>query len=270
MSVEVSGSYYLDPELYDVVYSDIVADIDPYVALLRGARGRALEVCCGNGRLLVPVLAAGIACDGLDLEPRMLADLRRKLDARSGHPAKLGPTTLYQADMRDFSLPDRYALITVPFNSFLHNLTQADQLKTLRCLRHHLEAGGRLVMNVFHPSLEKLMQWSGQEQFLKELPHGDGRVRIFDRADDDRVEQIRHMTRRIEFSDAAGTVTRREQLAFALRYIWKPEMELLLHVAGFSRWEARPLFAGFGDATSHPREGPVREGDIVQWTAWKD
>jgi len=41
-------------------------------------------------------------------------------------------------------------------------------------------------------------------------------------------------------------------------------------VAGFSRWEARPLFAGFGDATSRPREGPVREGDIVQWTAWKD
>ena len=30
------------------------------------------------------------------------------------------------------------------------------------------------------------------------------------------------------------------------------------------------LFAGFGDATSRPREGPVREGDIVQWTAWKD
>ena len=143
-------------------------------------------------------------------------------------------------------------------------------MKTLRSCRQHLEVGGRLVMNIFHPSLEKLMQWSGQEQFLKELPHGDGRVRIFDRADDDRVEQIRRMTRRIEFSDAAGTVTRREQLAFDLRYIWKPEMELLLHVAGFSRWDARPLFAGFGDATSRPREGPVREGDIVQWTAWKD
>ena len=248
----------------DSVYSDIVADVEPYVPLLRAAPGPRLEVCCGNGRLLVPVLAAGIACEGLDLDPRMLASLRQKLAQRSL------TTTLHQGDMRDFSLPKRYALITIPFNSFLQNLTQADQLKTLRCLRHHLESGGRLVMNVFHPSLEKLMQWSGAEQLFKELAHAGGTVKIFDLANDDRVEQIRHMTRRIDFMDAGGAVTRRETVAFDLRYVWKPEMELLLHVAGFSRWDARPLFAGFGDATSRPREGPVREGDIVQWTAWKD
>ena len=259
-----SGSYYLDPDLYDIVYADIVADIEPHVALVRGARGRALEVCCGNGRLLLPVLAAGLACDGLDLEPRMLASLRQKLAARSL------TATLFEGDMRDFSLRDRYALITIPFNSFLHNLTQADQLRTLRCCWHHLEVGGRLVMNIFHPSLEKLMKWSGTEELMKELPHGDGRVKIFDRADDDRVEQVRRMTRRIEFSDASGMVTRREQVTFDLRYIFKPEMELLLHVAGFSRWEALPVFAGYGDASSRPAAGPVREGDVVQWTAWKD
>ena len=66
-------------------------------------------------------------------------------------------------------------------------------------------------------------------------------MRIWDRADDDRVEQIRHMTRRIEFVDASDQVTRRETMRFALRYIFKPEMELLLHVAGYSRWEVRPL-----------------------------
>ena len=80
------------------------------------------------------------------------------------------------------------------------------------------------------------------------------------------------MTRRIEFSDAAGTVTRREQLAFDLRYIWKPEMELLLRVAGFSRWEARPLFTDHAATAvgSAPLDRPIQEGDIVQWTAWKD
>ena len=45
------STYYLDPALYDVVYSDIVADIEPHLALLRGARGSVLEVCCGNGFL---------------------------------------------------------------------------------------------------------------------------------------------------------------------------------------------------------------------------
>jgi 2-polyprenyl-3-methyl-5-hydroxy-6-metoxy-1,4-benzoquinol methylase len=259
-----SGSYYLDPDLYDIVYADIVADVEPYVALLRAAPGPRLEVCCGNGRLLVPVLAAGIDCEGLDLDSQMLGSLRRKLAQHSL------TATLHHGDMRDFSLPKRYALITIPFNSFLHNLTQADQLRTLRCCWHHVEVGGRLVMNIFHPSLEKLMKWSGTEELMKELPHGDGRVKIFDRADDDRVEQVRRIARRIEFSDASGMVTRREQVTFDLRYIFKPEMELLLRVAGFSRWEALPVFAGYGDASSRPAAGPVREGDVVQWTAWKD
>jgi ubiquinone/menaquinone biosynthesis C-methylase UbiE len=266
------GAYYLDPALYDVVYSDIVADIEPYVALLRGGdtpskagSGPALELCCGNGRLLVPVREAGIACDGLDLDPRMLADLRERLAARSLS------ATLYEADMRDFSLPKRYVIITIPFNSFLHNLTQADQLRTLRCCRHHLDSGGRLVMNVFQPSLEKLLQGS-DEQLFKQLSRDGGTVRIWDRTEDDHAEQLRHVNRRIEFLDAAGQRTREEHVSFSLRYIFKPEMELLLHVAGFSRWEARPLFT---DHASTSRSGasldrPVRAGDIVQWTAWKD
>ena len=255
--------YYLDPDLYDVVYAGIVADIEPHLALLRSARGKVLEVCCGHGRLLVPALEAGLACDGLDLDPRMLAALRAKLAARSKS------ATLHQADMRDFSLPARYDVIVIAFNSFLHNLTQADQLKTLRCCRHHLEAGGRLVMNVFHPNLEKLLQWSGVEQIFKDVPYDGGRVKIFDIADDDRVEQVRRITRRIEFHDGAGQIVRREVVKFSLRYIFKPEMELLLHVAGFSRWEARPLAADHTAAGSLP-DRPIREGDIVQWTAWKD
>ena len=106
-----AADYYLDPDLYDIVYSDFVADIAPHVALVRGARAPALEVCCGNGRLLIPTLEAGLACDGLDWDEKMLASLREKLAARS-----LSATVL-KADMRDFSLPSRYALILIPFNS---------------------------------------------------------------------------------------------------------------------------------------------------------
>jgi SAM-dependent methyltransferase len=256
--------YYLDPDLYDVVYSDFVADVAPHVELIRGAGGPALEVACGNGRLLLPVLEAGLSCDGFDYSETMLASLRKKLAAKG-----LAANVVH-ADMRDFSLSRRYELIAIPFNSFLHNLTQADQLKTLRCCRHHLEVGGRLVMTVFHPSAAKLLEWDGAEKQLKQLPHGDGKVTIWDRADDDRVEQIRHMTRRIEFTDARGDVRRREVLTFDLRYIYKPEMELLLHVAGFSRWETRPLFTEYNDAGSAAGERPLREGDNIRWTAWKD
>jgi SAM-dependent methyltransferase len=258
----VSGAgYYLDPELYDAVYSDVVADIAPHVRRLRAAGGPALEVCCGNGRLLLPTLAAGVACDGLDVDANMLASLHRKLAARGLR------TSVIQGDMRDFSLPQRYAIIVIPFNSFLHNLTQQDQLATLRCCRHHLAPGGRLVIIAFHPSAEKLLQWTGEEAFLKELPWQD-HVRVWDRADDDRVEQIRRMTRRIEFSDAQGQMTRRVEVKFDLRYVYKPEMELLLHVAGFPRWEAHPELADDAGASSIAGNRPLREGDNIAWTAW--
>ena len=260
----MSVDYYLDPDLYDVVYADYVADIEPHVAMVRGAGGPALEVACGNGRLLVPTLAAGIACDGLDIDAEMLASLREKLARR-----RLA-TNLVQADMREFSLPARYALIAIPFNSFLHNLTQADQLATLRCCRRHLASGGRLALTSFHPSLEKLQQWSGVEQLFKDAPLGDGRLRIWDRADDDRVEQTRRMTRRIEIADARDEVTRREVVHFSLRYIYKPEMELLLHVAGFPRWEARPLFAEYRNPGPIAAPRAIQEGDNVLWTAWRD
>jgi SAM-dependent methyltransferase len=173
-------------------------------------------------------------------------------------------------DMRDFLLTRRYALIVIGFNSFLHNLTQEHQLATLRCCKRHLAPGGRLVITAFHPSAQKLLQWSARETFLKELPHEGGGLRVYDRADDDRIEQIRRMTRRIEFLDATGAVVRQATVSFSLRYIYKPEMELLLRVAGFTRWQARPAFADYTDAASLAGERPLQEGDNIAWTAWNE
>jgi SAM-dependent methyltransferase len=257
------GGYYLDPALYDAVYSDYTADIAPHVAAMRAAGGPALELCCGNGRLLIPTLEAGVPCEGLDVEEAMLADLRRKLEAKRLR------TALHRADMRDFTLPMRYALITIGFNSFLHNLSQDDQLATLRCCRQHLESGGRLQLVVFHPSAEKLLQWSGHESLVKDLAWQGRRYRVHDRADDDRIEQLRRMTRRIEVLEGERKVDE-HVLKFDLRYVYKPEMELLLHVAGFSRWGALPLIADYADPASVAGDRPLREGDNVLWTAWKD
>ncbi len=258
-----SDGYYLDPALYDAVYSDYTADIAPHVEAMREADGPALEVCCGNGRLLIPTLEAGLRCEGLDREEAMLADLKAKLEAKGLR------APLHQADMRDFTLPMRYALIAIGFNSFLHNLTQEDQLATLRCCRQHLESGGRLQLVVFHPSVEGLLKWSGKEVLTKELDWQGRHYRVLDRAEDDRVEQIRRMTRRVEILEGGRKVDERVE-RFDLRYVYKPEMELLLRVAGYSRWEVEPLFSDGADPGSAAVGRSPREGDQMRWTAWRD
>jgi SAM-dependent methyltransferase len=258
-----AGAYFMDPAVYDQVYANVTADLGVHRALMEQAGGRALEVCCGNGRLLVPTREAGIECDGLDIDPAMLDDLRRKLAERNLS------ATLFQADMRDFTLPGRYALIVIPFNSFLHNLTQDDQLATLRCCRQHLEESGRLSIMIFHPSAPKLIEFSEADRLSLDLPLGPGRIKVWDGAEDDRVEQIRHVSRRVEYFDASDALVEEKKYRFDMRYIYKPEMELLLRVAGFARWEARPAFANYRDAASVAGDRPAQEGDNMIYVAWR-
>ena len=60
-----------------------------------------------------------------------------------------------------------------------------------------------------------------------------------------------------------------DRLEFRLRYVFKPEMELLLRAAGFTRWEMRPLFSNYQDDASTAGDRPAREGDSLLWTAWR-
>ena len=257
-----AGAYFMSPATYDAVYGGFTADLPLAIELLRGAGGPALEVCCGNGRVLLPALRAGIPCDGLDLSREMLADLRAKLAAQ-----RLS-AELYEADMRDFTLPKRYALVLIAFNSFLHNLTQADQLATLRACRLHLAPGGRLALVAFHPSAEKLIEYSNGEHLAVERLVDGALLRVYDHACDDRIEQVRTVSRRIERLDEDGRVTSEERHTFEVRYVFKPEMELLLRVAGFSRWEVSPAFSDYADPASVAAGRPPREGDHLLWTAW--
>jgi hypothetical protein len=87
---------------------------------------------------------------------------------------------------------------------------------------------------------------------------------------DDRIEQVRYVTRHLDYVTAAGEPERTEKLAFAIRYVFKPEMELLLRAAGFARWEVRPLAANpAGGALAIAERGP-EEGDTLLWSAWAE
>jgi SAM-dependent methyltransferase len=246
--------YYCSPALYDLIYSDFTADLPLWVAAAKAAPGPVLELCCGNGRVLVPSRAAGADIEGLDLAPAMLEACRAKLAAH-GLEAPLTP-----GDMRDFTRPRRFALVTIPFNAFLHNLNQADQIATLSRCRAHLAPGGRLMLHVFQPDLEVLLENDGTPRFRKENPTPDGgRLRVTDTGRFDPVAQRIAIERRVERLDAAGRPAETHDLGLEIRYVWKPEMELLLAAAGFGAIEVQ---GGF-EAPRAPRAG-----DNLVWTAW--
>ena len=249
---------YVDAELYDLVFSWYRFDVDFYVQTARDARGPVLEVGCGTGRILLPTLEAGVDIQGIDLSESMLAVLRRKAAERGLTPR------VTRADMRDFTMPRRYRLVTIPFRAFMHNLTTGDQLATLRCCREHLEPGGALVFNLFHPSFDMIVNRGGDEMRLERTftdPDTGHTVSLHSRQRYDRVNQILNSEREVHRSDPQGSAATVYRYGFTIRWLYRAEMELLLRAAGFMRFDVRGGFEG------QPLE---KDTDEMVWTAWKD
>ena len=76
-----------------------------YRSVIEGDGQPALDLACGAGRLLLPLLSAGLDVDGCDISPDMLA-LCQEGAARQG----LAPR-LYQQAMHDLDLPRSYRTI---------------------------------------------------------------------------------------------------------------------------------------------------------------
>ena len=129
-----------DPTLYRLVHRGNPGDVRFYLDQCRGA-GTVLELGCGDGRLLRPLMAAGLAVVGLDRHAGMLAAARAA--ARGSEP------TLVCADMRALPFDRRFDRIVIPYN-VLYCLADDDAvvacLRSVSCL---LGAGGRLLFDVY-------------------------------------------------------------------------------------------------------------------------
>src|SRR5690242_10538907 len=150
-----SDEYAPIAELYDhVVLHNQRPDIEFYVDAARKSGGPVLELGCGSGRVLIPTARAGVEITGLDVSAGMLDVCRESLGRET--EAIQTRATLVTGSMTDFDLPQRFRLVTIPFRPFQHLLTVDDQFACLRSIHRHLTADGRLIVDLFNPSLDAL------------------------------------------------------------------------------------------------------------------
>ncbi|MPZ98564.1 MAG: methyltransferase domain-containing protein [Dehalococcoidia bacterium] len=126
--------------------------IEFYRTLALEAGGLVVELGVGTGRIAIPSALAGARVLGIDFSSEMLTFGRR-------NAAEAGATSLQlvRGDMRRFALRQPAALVTVPFRTFLHNLTIEDQLATLASVHAALRPGGHLALNIFNPDITKIV-----------------------------------------------------------------------------------------------------------------
>ena len=232
----MTDDYAAIAELYDHVtpYRDR-PDVGFYVDAAVSAGSPILEIGCGTGRVLIPTARAGIEIAGLDSSSHMLDVCRRRL---ADEPeAVRRRVTLVDGDMRDFELQRQFTLVTIPFRPFQHLLTVEDQLACLSNIRRHLRDDGLLILDLFNPSLDWLVNRPIGEEMDEEpefiTPDGRRVVRRQKTVARDRFTQVGQFEL-IHYVTHPDGRTERIVQAFSLRHLFRYEAEHLLARAGFS------------------------------------
>lgn len=218
------GRSALVAEVYDLdkPIGRSYGDIEYYVALLAGRPGRVLDLATGTGRLLVPLLQAGVDVDGLDHSADMLTICGRNCRDRALAPV------LHEADMADFRLPHRYAAVIIPAGS-IRNLGSVERTRTALAACHRaLLPGGLLAVDLAPPRrvpAPKSMRcwWRGALLWTLHTVHAQ-----YDPAIDRTTEFLRYE----RWRDARLETT--EMHPFLLQHWELPAFTALLRETGFA------------------------------------
>jgi SAM-dependent methyltransferase len=216
--------------VYDPWSASVTEDVEFYVEEAQASGGPVVELAVGTGRIAVPVAKAGIRVIGVDASEGML-EVARGYAVAEGVEELLD---LRHGDLREPPVPERVALVLIPFRSLLHMTTEDDRLRALTAARELLLPAGRLVFDVFAPGREDIEETHGR--WLEREPG------IFERADWDESE--RTLTLSVRRGDEASTML--------LAWLSPPEWRRLLDRAGFDveaqyGWFDRRPFAGGED-----------------------
>jgi SAM-dependent methyltransferase len=123
-----------------------------YRSAIRRFGEPALDLACGAGRLLLPLLEAGVDVDGVDASTDMLSQAHRLAEARGLHPS------LTEQPIWRLELPRPYRTVFI-CDSFGIGGSRADDLQGLRRVFGHLEAGGALVFSHDLPYGDEESDW---------------------------------------------------------------------------------------------------------------
>jgi SAM-dependent methyltransferase len=217
-----------------------------------------LDIACGIGRLLIPLLRAGIDVDGCDISGDMLTNCRKRAAAEGLSPR------LVEQPMHALDLPRKYRTIYI-CNAFGLGASLERDLEALRRCHAHLEEGGALLLNI-HADYTDPQEWSlwlsenraalpqpwsekGTAQVAQDGREYYFQVRI---VHFDPLDQV--FTRQVRVEKwVNGKLAATEDYTFRGTVYFKREILLMLKQAGFGEVHLR------GDFTDAPATPDTKE-----------
>lgn len=211
----------------------------------------ALDLGCGTGRILVPLLAEGFDVDGVDISEDMLAWCRKRA-TQAGFEPRLELGAMHELDLRR-----RYRTIYI-CDSFGIGGDRANDLEALRRVHRHLEPGGALVFSHWLPyeglderSWSRWLPSQGADLPRPWPESGERHVA----ADGDELELINRLADLDPFLQRHALEIRarlwrgseliaEEERALLENLYFVPELRLMLETAGFTRISVEGGYSG--------------------------
>jgi SAM-dependent methyltransferase len=113
--------------------------------------GRVLDLCCGTGQMIRPLIERGFAVTGLDYSADMLRH------ARANAPG----AEFVQGDARDFRFAAPFDGVLCTSASLNHMASLDDLSRVFACVHRAMREGGTFVFDVNHPA-QLVRYWRGQ------------------------------------------------------------------------------------------------------------
>jgi len=163
------GDLIYDANIYDGMNTNL-DDLEFYKRWMpKNKEAHILELCCGTGRLTLPIAKDGYTICGVDYTSSMLEQAKAKA-SKEGLQIEF-----IEADIRTLDLPEKYDLIFIPFNSIHHLYKNEDLFKTLHVVKNHLKEGGLFMLDCFNPNIQFIVEGEKEQKKVTEYTTKDGR-----------------------------------------------------------------------------------------------
>jgi SAM-dependent methyltransferase len=172
-------TYAADAAVYDHLSAHLNSeDLPFYQQLASETGGPVLEMACGTGRILLPLVAEVGSGAGVDASASMIRRARSKA-ATLGLAAS---ADLRVGDIRTVDLGKTFPLVVIPYSSLFQLATEADLVAALRNAHCHAERGATVAADVFVPNLANMKARQGLTYLVADVPVGrsDARVLVWE------------------------------------------------------------------------------------------
>lgn len=213
---------YNNPALYDAYTQHKIDDLPFYEHWASETNGSILELACGTGRVAEPLLEIGYNYTGLDLSPVFINHCKSKFS---------GEGNFISGNMGNFNLDQKFDLIFIPFNSFLHLFTEDEMNRCLNSVHNHLSENGKFLLDIFVPAPEFLYRDPNKKYEEMLIIHpGGGDCTVWQKNQFDEDSEINH----IHWFFDRGDDGPMDEYEFDMRMIYPDTIDRLLTESGFN------------------------------------